>query len=143
MEYKFDYYVHVRAVNTVEGEKDEYDFVTEAYVDGNAEDYTLIYYENKNDTFARTAINVIGGEKVVLKREGEMCTMMTVEERKRNISEILLPFGKITMGVVGTKIESKFFDERGSLQLCYITYTDKEPLGDMRFSFEFYRKETP
>ncbi len=143
MEYKFDYYVRVKAVNTIEGEKEEYDFVTEAYLDGDADDYTLIYYENNNGEFARTVLKVVGGEKVVLKRESEMCTLMTIEADKRNISEIILPFGKITMGVMGVTVESDFHDGKGSLRLRYITYTDKEPLGDMRFTFEFYKKGTP
>lgn len=133
-----NYLIKVRSVNIVEGDKTESEVITHADFSLNECGYSLNYKEEKNGVHEETHITV-DGKKVIIKRNAEIETDMTIEEGIRHLSYHRLPFGEFSLDVVGDKIASEATDEGARLYFSYRTFSGGEALGKAEFDITVRR----
>ncbi len=135
-----NYLIKVRSVNIVEGDKTESEVITHADFHLTDDGYSLSYKEEKNGVHEETHITVDDGKKVIIKRNAEIETDMTIEEGIRHLSYHRLPFGEFSLDVVGDKIVSDVSDEGAKLYFSYRTFSGGEALGKAEFDITVRRK---
>ena len=136
---KGNYLIKVKSVNVVEGDRTEGEVITHADFTPTDDGYTLSYSEEKNGVNEETFIT-LEGRQIIIKRNAEIKTDMTIEEGKRHVSYHRLPFGEFSLDVMGKKITSDVKDDEVKLFFSYVTYTDGEALGSAEFDITLRRK---
>lgn len=134
------YLIKVRSVNIVEGDKTESEVITHADFSLTDEGYSLSYKEEKNGVNEETHITVENGRKVIIHRQAEIETDMTIEEGIRHVSYHRLPFGEFSLDIVGDKIATEVTDDGMKLYFSYKTFSGGEALGKAEFDITLRRK---
>ena len=134
------YLIKVRSVNIVEGDKTESEVITHADFSPTDKGYSLVYKEEKNGVNEETQITVENGEKVIIHRQAEIETDMTIEEGVRHVSYHRLPFGEFSLDIVGKEIKTEIADDGLKLKFSYLTYSGGEALGFAEFDITLRRK---
>lgn len=134
------YLIKVRSVNIVEGDKTESEVITHADFSLTDEGYSLSYKEEKNGVNEETHITVENGKKVIIHRQAEIETDMTIEEGIRHVSYHRLPFGEFSLDIVGDKIATEIADDGIRLYFSYKTFSGGEALGKAEFDITLRQK---
>ena len=134
------YLIKVRSVNIVEGDKTESEVITHADFSLTDEGYSLSYKEEKNGVNEETHITVENGKKVIIHRQAEIETDMTIEEGIRHVSYHRLPFGEFSLDIVGDKIATEVTDDGIRLYFSYKTFSGGEALGKAEFDITLRQK---
>lgn len=137
-----DYLIKVVSHNEVAGEKEENAFVSRGSFIKNDDGYTLTYTDSLGETLAKTELIFENPQRLTIKRNGDMQTVIHLEKGKRNISAHTLAFGEINLGVTALEISSRLDESCGCLHFKYETDTDGVPLGLMDFYISFHKKGT-
>lgn len=135
-----NYLIKVRSLNIVEGDKTESEVITHASFSFIDNGYSLSYKEEKNGVNEETHITVTGDNKVIIKRNAEIETDMTIEKGIRHLSYHRLPFGEFSLDVVGKEITTEIADDGLKLKFSYHTYSGGEALGFAEFDITLRRK---
>ena len=135
-----NYLIKVRSLNIVEGDKTESEVITHASFSFIDNGYSLSYKEEKNGVNEETHITVTGDNKVIIKRNAEIETDMTIEKGIRHLSYHRLPFGEFSLDVVGKEITTDIADDGLKLKFSYHTYSGGEALGFAEFDITLRRK---
>lgn len=85
------------------------------------EDKSIIeYIENNEETGPEeTTITVFGNDTVSIVRSGQFSSEMTVEKNVRHHTFYRTPYGELTMGIYGKKVEWSRDDNGGVLKMSY------------------------
>ena len=134
------YLIKVRSVNIIEGDKTESEVITHADFSPTDKGYCLVYKEEKNGVNEETQITVENGEKVIIHRQAEIETDMTIEEGIRHVSYHRLPFGEFSLDIVGDKVASEVTDDGMKLYFSYKTFSGGEALGKAEFDITLRQK---
>ena len=135
-----NYLIKVRSLNIVEGDKTESEVITHASFSFIDNGYSLSYKEEKNGVNEETHITVTSDNKVIIKRNAEIETDMTIEKGIRHLSYHRLPFGEFSLDVVGKEITTEIADDGLKLKFSYLTYSGGEALGFAEFDITLRRK---
>lgn len=135
-----NYLIKVRSLNIVEGDKTESEVITHASFSFIDNGYSLSYKEEKNGVNEETHITVTSDNKVIIKRNAEIETDMTIEKGIRHLSYHRLPFGEFSLDVVGKEITTDIADDGLKLKFSYHTYSGGEALGFAEFDITLRRK---
>ncbi len=135
-----DYLIKVRSLNNIDGDETKEEIITHASLEGDKDDYTVTYTEDVEGLIAETAIRVLKGECVTVRRKAEMQTDMVIEVGKKHTSEHKLPFGSFRLEVIGNRINSVFRENGAELSFEYTTYQDNMPLGKAEFNITVKKK---
>ena len=78
------------------------------------------YIENNEETGAEdTAITVFSNDTVSIVRNGQFSSEMTVEKNNRHLTFYRTPYGELTMGIYGNKVEWLRDDAGAVLKMRY------------------------
>lgn len=128
------YLITVVTIQEIEGEKEVLEMTTHASLEGDSEDYTIIYKQDDSEEGETTTVlRVVKGSCISVSREGSISSEMTIEQGARHLSHHVTPYGAFSMGVTAKKVESDMTEKGGSLNFRYITDTQMNPIGEIEF----------
>ena len=131
---KKEFLISVLTKQMIEGEKEELEIMTKAFLDGENDDYVITYTEEEDDgSKSETVLRVEGKKRITVSREGSISTHMVIEKGMRNLSHHVTPYGAFSMGVTATEIESDISEKGGILRFKYMTDLETAPLGEIEF----------
>ena len=138
---KEDYLVTIVTRQEIEGEKDLLEVITHGHLEGEGENYTLVYTEQEEDgTESTTKLQIEKGSLVTVNREGSISTYMVIEKEVRNLSHHVTPYGSFSMGVCGKDVFSSMTADGGNLRFSYATDIEAKPLGVIEFDITVKKK---
>lgn len=138
---KEDYLITIVTNQEIEGEYDRLEVTTNGHLEGDSENYTLIYTEQEEDgTRCTTKLQIEKGSSVTVNREGSIATYMIIENGIRHLSHHATPYGSFSMGVRGKEVMSDMTAEGGMLRFRYETDVEKGYLGTIEFEITVKRK---
>lgn len=117
-----DVIIDIMSTQSIDGESDSIEFSTEGRYGKKDGEYFLSY--NEGELFdtgdeVRTQIHIKSDNSLILQRTGTLKSRMLIEKGKRNSSIYALPYGQMTIGVFGEKLEFNLDDKGGSIELWY------------------------
>lgn len=117
-----DVIIDIKSTQSIDGESDSIEFSTEGRYGTNNGEYFLSY--NEGELFdtgdeVRTKIHIKQDNSLVLQRTGTLKSRMLIEKGKRNSSIYSMPYGQMTIGVFGEKLEFNLDENGGSIELWY------------------------
>ncbi len=117
-----DVIIEIRSTQTVDSETDNIEFSTEGRFGLKDGEYYISYHEGKlfdTEDDVHTHIYVKSDDSLILQRSGSVKSRMLIEKGKRNSSIYSLPYGQMTIGVFGEKLEFNLNENGGSIELWY------------------------
>lgn len=100
------------------GEHDEFTLTADGVLENTPEGWTLAYDQTAENEQTHTVL-VIGEERVVLRRSGELRSEMVFEVGKTHTTVYELPFGSLSMEVSTDSIRQKLSERGGLLEIRY------------------------
>lgn len=84
-------------------------------------DKTVIEYVENNEEMGpeETTITVFNNNTVSIVRKGQFSSEMTVEKNTRHHTFYITPYGEMTMGIYGTRVDWSRIDGGGILKMKY------------------------
>lgn len=131
---KKEFLISVLTKQLIEGEQEELEIMTKAFLELKQDGYLIKYTEEEEDgSKSETTLQLENKKRITVSREGTISTHMIIEEGVRNLSHHVTPYGAFSMGVVADKIESDVSEKGGILRFRYMTDLENAPLGEIEF----------
>ena len=117
-----DVIIDIKSSQDVDGEINSIEFTTEGRYGQNGNEYFISYAEGElfdTGEEVQTKIFIKSDNSVILQRTGSLKSRILIEKDKRNSSLYALPYGQMTIGVFGEKLEFNLNENGGSIKLVY------------------------
>lgn len=117
-----DVIIDIKSTQDVDGEINGIEFSTEGRYGINGGEYFISYAEGElfdTGDEVNTKIFIKADNSVILQRTGTLKSRILIEKDKRNSSLYALPYGQMTIGVFGEKLEFNLDENGGSINLVY------------------------
>lgn len=136
-----DVLVSVCGIQSQDGEKDKTEAITVgSYYKRNGSHYLL--YEEMMEGFSEPVKNMVKfseGQLNVQKR-GLITSTMTFEEKKKNLSNYVTPYGNIMVGIDAKNIHIEEDDEQIKVQVEYAMEVNYKHLADCTLTIDIKAK---
>ncbi|MBQ7066855.1 MAG: DUF1934 domain-containing protein [Lachnospiraceae bacterium] len=136
-----DVLVSVCGIQSQDGEKDKTEAITVgSYYKRNGSHYLL--YEEMMEGFSEPVKNMVKfseGQLNVQKR-GLITSIMTFEEKKKNLSNYVTPYGNIMVGIDAKNIHIEEDDEQIKVQVEYAMEVNYKHLADCTLTIDIKAK---
>ena len=128
------YLIRIQTLQITQGEKESLELTTNASLEGEPNDYTIIYIDSTGDLAGTvTSVHVENNERITVMREGDYQTNLVLEPNVRHQTHYQTPYGSFMIGVCAMHVESNMTKEGGKLLFRYCTDVDMVPLGEVEF----------
>lgn len=135
-----DYILKIVTTQYIEGDTEQIFMDTVAQVEGDKDDYCIIYKDNDGDLAGcETRLHIVRGNKISINRRGIHNSHIIIEKNIRHLSHHSTPEMSFTMGVSCVEMKSDF--DNGKLHFRYATDIEMVPVGEIEFDFEFRKAE--
>ena len=130
---KKEFLISVLTKQVIEGEKEELEIMTKAFLDYNGDSYVINYTEEEDDGSKSETTLQVEKDKITVSREGAISTHMVIQKDVRTLSHHVTPYGAFSMGVTAVEIDSDIKENGGILRFRYMTDLENAPLGEIEF----------
>ena len=131
---KKEFLISVLTKQFIEGEREELEVMTKAFLELKDNGYVINYTEEEEDgSKSETTLQLENSGRITVNREGAISTHMIIEKGTRTLSHHVTPYGAFSMGVTAVKIESDISEKGGILSFKYMTDLENAPLGEIEF----------
>lgn len=130
---KKEFLISVLTKQVIEGEKEELEIMTKAFLDFNGDSYVINYTEEEEDGSKSETTLQVEKDKITVSREGAISTHMVIQKGVRTLSHHVTPYGAFSMGVAAVEIDSDIKENGGVLRFRYMTDLENAPLGEIEF----------
>ena len=130
---KKEFLISVLTKQVIEGEKEELEIMTKAFLDYNGDSYVINYTEEEDDGSKSETTLQVEKDKITVSREGAISTHMVIQKGVRTLSHHVTPYGAFSMGVAAVEIDSDIKENGGVLRFRYMTDLENAPLGEIEF----------
>ncbi len=130
---KKEFLISVLTKQVIEGEKEELEIMTKAFLDYNGDSYVINYTEEEEDGSKSETTLQVEKDKITVSREGAISTHMVIQKGVRTLSHHVTPYGAFSMGVAAVEIDSDIKENGGVLRFRYMTDLENAPLGEIEF----------
>ena len=130
---KKEFLISVLTKQVIEGEKEELEIMTKAFLDFNGDSYVINYTEEEDDGSKSETTLQVEKDKITVSREGAISTHMVIQKGVRTLSHHVTPYGAFSMGVAAVEIDSDIKENGGVLRFRYMTDLENAPLGEIEF----------
>ena len=103
---KKEFLISVLTKQVIEGEKEELEIMTKAFLDYNGDSYVINYTEEEEDGSKSETTLQVEKDKITVSREGAISTHMVIQKGVRTLSHHVTPYGAFSMGVAAVEIDS-------------------------------------
>ncbi|MDR1630651.1 MAG: DUF1934 domain-containing protein [Oscillospiraceae bacterium] len=136
---KKDVLIKMKDKQTVNGEVETMELITKGELEGDAEDYTLVFTERFDEEFeCLTRLRVQNGQCVTMIRSGAYNSEMIIEHNKRHNCHYVTPYGEFLIGIFAKGVRSAYTKDGGTLHLHYTIdfYSGLAAENEMTVNFE-------
>ena len=130
---KKEFLISVLTKQLIEGEKEELEILTKAFLELKQDSYVIKYTEEEEDGSKSETTLQVEKDKITVSREGAISTHMVIQKGVRTLSHHVTPYGAFSMGVAAVEIDSDIKENGGVLRFRYMTDLENAPLGEIEF----------
>lgn len=124
--------IKIKSVQHDGTEKSETEVITAGLIKKIKSGFELIYDETDATGYegSKTVLKIIDGSRIEMTRSGAVNGELYIENGRKNFCQYGTPFGGITVGVQGKKVESRLTDRGGSVSASYVIDINSSLIGD-------------
>jgi uncharacterized beta-barrel protein YwiB (DUF1934 family) len=130
--------IKIAAKQTINGEDDGMEFITEGEYEFSPERSLLTYMESAITGMDGTKTTFsIEPDTVTLTREGSVTSQMLFRRGAKHVFLYTTPYGATTLGVTTKRLDISVNGDSGHMDIDYALDADNVKLGDNSFSIDF------
>lgn len=127
-----DAVIKIKSIQREGGEKNETEVITAGSFRKIKSGYELRYDETDATGYegSKTVLKILDGSRIEMIRSGTVMGELYIERGRKNFCQYGTPFGGITVGVQGKRVESRMTDAGGNVSASYVIDVNSSLIGD-------------